>query len=176
MVLMLDTVPHMLDDFHTVGTAQTKHRVHTRLRNLHTGRAVERVFSDNERIPVVEIEQRRVQFAYAQADQYVFLDAENYDEYILSAAQVGERRWFLRENEEYRALFLEGKLLDIVLPEHVTMKVVETAAPQRAAQQSTYKPARLEGGLEIMVPLFIGPGELVKVDTQTRKYLGKEST
>ena len=72
-------------------------------------------------------------------------------------------------------MFLEGKLLDIQLPDHVALKVEETAVPQRGGSQAAYKPATLEGGLEVMVPLFIGPGELIRVDTRERKYAGKEA-
>jgi elongation factor P len=175
MVLMLNGAPHVIEDAYTVGTAKTKHKLHTRLRNLQTGRSEERVFAENERIPVTDMQQRQAQFSYAERDRYVFLDTGTYEELMLSRDQIGERRWFMRENEEYRALFLEGRLLDVVLPEHVALRVVETAAPQRASQQSTQKPAKLDGGLEIMVPLFIAPGDMIKVDTRTRKYLGKES-
>jgi len=175
MVLALDGAPHLIEDSHMTGTAQSKHKLHTRLRNLQTGRHVERAFADNERVPAPDMEHRAAQFSYAQGGQYLFLDSETYDERVLSSEQIGDRHVFLRENEEYQALLLDGKLLDIQLPEHVGMKVVETAAPQRAAQQSTQKPAKLEGGLEVMVPLFIAPGDVIRVDTRTRKYAGKET-
>jgi elongation factor P len=98
------------------------------------------------------------------------------EEFVLTGEQVGERHWFLVENREYRALFVEGKLLDLALPEHVAMKVVETAQPQHGPSHGTaYKDATLEGGLRIMVPLFIRPGESVSVDTRTRKYFGKDA-
>jgi len=174
--LMLDGAPHVIEHFHVSGTAQMKPRFHVRLRNFKTGRVVEKLFAENERVTVAELATRRVQFSYQQAGDSVFLDAETYDELTLSAEQVGERHWFLKENEEYKALFLEGKLLDIQVPEHVSLKVVETGAVQRGGSQSAYKEAKLEGGLQIMVPLFIATGEIVRVDTRDRKYLGKESS
>lgn len=174
MVLMLDGAPQVLEDLHTTGTAQTKHKLHARLRNLKSGRLSDRVFADNERIPLADLAHRRAQFSYQQGDRYVFLDAETFDELVLSEEQLGERRGFLKENEEYRALVLEGRLLDIVLPPSVALKIVETAPPIRGSSDSTWKPARVETGLEIMVPLFIAQGEVVRVDTHTRKYLGKE--
>lgn len=177
MVLMLDGHPLLLEDFHVTGTAKTKHKLHAYLRNLRSGRTVERVFQDNEHVTSVDLEQRNVQFSYRQEQNFVFLDTQSYEELALSADQVGERHWFLRENEEYKALFLEGQLLDIVLPEQVSLTVEQTAPPQRSsAQTSTLKEAVLEGGLQIMVPLFIGPGEVIRVDTRTRKYIGKEGT
>ncbi|MFZ2641758.1 MAG: elongation factor P [Verrucomicrobiia bacterium] len=173
--LMLDGVPHVIEHCHSSGAAQAKPKMHARLRNLKTGRMVDRLFADNERVTVADLETRPVQFSYHQGNEFVFLDAETFDELDMTAELVGERHWFLKENEEYKAMFLEGKLLDIVLPEHVALKVVETAAPQRGGSQAAYKTAKLEGGLEVMVPLFIGPDEVIRVDTRERKYLGKEN-
>ncbi len=175
MVISLDGAPHSVEDFHTSGTAQTRHKLHTRLRHLKSGRLLDRVFSDNERIPVVELEHHVVQFSYKQGDSYVFIDSRSYEDVVLAEEQLGERRWFIKENEEYRAIFLEGKLLDIVLPSQVCFQVTETGPGQKGGGDSTWKPAKLEGGLEIMVPLFIETGDRVRVDPVGRKYLGKET-
>ena len=94
----------------------------------------------------------------------------------MSNEQLGERRWFLKENEEYKALLLDGSLLDIVLPPQVPLKVVDTAPPVRGGSDSVWKEAKLETGLQIMVPLFIGKGETIRVDTATKKYVGRETT
>jgi len=176
MVLLLDGAPHLIEDFHLTGTAQTKHRHHTRLRHLRSGRIIERVFSENERVPVAELETRRVTYSFQQGDVHAFLDAETFEELDLTAEQIGERRWFLKENQEYKALLLDGKLLDVVFPPQVALQVVETAPPQRGGSEAAWKSAKLETGLEIQVPLFIAPGETIRVDTATRKYAGKESS
>ena len=139
--LLLDGVPHVVEDLHVSGTAKTKHKLHVQLRNLQNGHVFERIFPDNERVPTAE--------------------------------QFGDRRYFLKENEEYRALVLEGRLLDIELPDGMAMKVVETAPAQHGGGDSAWKPAQLEGGLEIQVPLFIAPGETLLVDVKTHKYAGK---
>jgi elongation factor P len=173
MLLLLDNMPYFLEDFHTSGTAQTRHKLHVRLRNLKTGHITDRTFAENERVPVAQLQHRTVQFSYKQADTYAFLDTETFEELDLSSEQVGERRWFLKENEEYKALFLEGRLLDIVLPPQIPLQVADTAPPSRGGSDSAWKGAKLETGLEIMVPLFIAKGETVRVDTQERKYAGK---
>ncbi|MGC8991299.1 MAG: elongation factor P, partial [Verrucomicrobiia bacterium] len=131
MVIMLDGAPQIIEDFHVTGTAQTRHKLHTRLRNLRTGRVADRQFTDNERVSVAALEHRTVQYSYKQGDTYVFLDSESFEELELTAEQVGDRHWFLKENEEYRAIFLEGKLMDIVLPGQVTLKIEDTAPPIR---------------------------------------------
>jgi len=173
MVLMLENAPYVLEDFHSSGTAQTRHRLHARLRSLKTGRVIDRAFAENERVPVVQLQTRTVQFSYKQGDTYAFLDTETFEELDLSAELVGERRWFLKENEEYKALFLDEKLLDIVLPPQIPLTVVETAPPVRGGSDSAWKEARLETGLQIMVPLFIATGETIRVDTHEKKYAGK---
>jgi len=93
----------------------------------------------------------------------------------LNGERLGDRRWFLKENEEYKAMFLDGALLDIVLPPQVALKVLDTAPPVRGGSDTAWKEAKLETGLAIMVPLFIAKGETVRVDTASRKYAGKQS-
>lgn len=176
MVLLLDGVPHIVEDFHISGTAQTRHKLHTRLRQLQTGHIIDRVFPENERVPVAQLETRRVTYSYAKADLHIFLDAETFEELELSTEQLGERRWFLKENEEYKALLLDGSLVELVLPLHVPLKVVDTAPPIRAGSDSAWKEARLETGLQLTVPLFIAPGETIRVDTATKKYAGRQTS
>jgi len=174
MVLMLEGTPHVIEDLHTSGTAQTRHKLHTRLRQLMTGHIVERVFAENERVVVAPLETRRATYSYAQADRQVFVDAETFEEFEFSNEQLGERRWFLKENEEYKALRLDGRLLDIVLPPQIPLKIADTAPPSRGGLNSSWKEAKLETGLSIMVPLFIAKGETIRVDTATKKYIGRE--
>jgi elongation factor P len=176
MVLMLEGGPHVIEDLHTSGTAQTRHKLHTRLRHLKTGHITERVFAESERIPVAPLETRRVTYSYAQGDSHVFIDAETFDEVSFGKEQLGERRWFLKENEEYKALLLDGRLLDIVFPPQIPLQVVETAAPIRGGSDAAWKEAKLETGLQIMVPLFIAKGETIRVDTATKRYVGRESS
>lgn len=175
MVLMLDGAPHVIEDLHTSGTAQTRHRLHTRLRHLTNGRLIDRVFAENERVVIAPLETRRVTYSYAQAGTQVFIDAETFEEFEFSNEQLGERRWFLKENEEYKALRLDGRLLDIVLPPQIPLKVMDTAPPGRGGLNASWKEAKLETGLQIMVPLFIATGEIVRVDTAGKKYLGREA-
>lgn len=174
MVIILDDTPHMVEEVQVTGSGQAKHRVHARIRHLVTERHCDQGFLDNDHLTIAELEYRQVLFSYPDADQYVFMQDETYEEHRLTAEQIGERHWFLKENEEYKGTFLEGRIVDVELPDHFALEVTETAAPQRAAQQSASKKAKLEGGLEITVPLFIASGDKVKVDTKTHKYAGKE--
>jgi len=176
MVVMLDGSPHVIEDMHTSGTAQTRHKLHTRLRHLTTGRVIDRVFAESERVPVAPLETRRATYGYAQGDTRIFTDIETFDELEFSDEQLGDRRWFLKENEEYKALRLDGKLLNIVLPPQISLKVMDTAPPSRTDLNSSWKEAKLETGLPIMVPLFIANGDIIRVDTAEKKYLGKDTS
>jgi elongation factor P len=176
MVLLLEGVPHVIEDFHVSGTAQTRHKLHTRLRQLKTGHITERVFPENERVPLAPLQTRRVTYSYSTADRHVFMDAESFEELELSNEQLGERRWFLKENEEYKALLLDGALVDLVMPMHVPLQIVETAPPIRGGSDSAWKEAKVETGLQLMVPLFIARGETIRVDTATKKYAGRQTT
>ena len=176
MVVMVDGAPHVIEDMHTSGTAQTRHKLHTRLRHLLSGRTIDRVFAENERVQVAPLETRRATYSYAKADVQVFIDIETYEEFEFSNEQLGERRGFLKENEEYKALRLDGRLLDIVLPPQIPLTVVETDPPARSGATTSWKEAKLETGLLVMVPLFIATGDVIRVDTDGKKYLGKENS
>ncbi len=176
MVLMLDGSPYVIEDLHTSGTAQTRHKLHTRLRQLKTGHIIDRVFAENERVALAPLETRRATYSYSVGDTHVFIDAETFDEFEFSNQQLGERRCFLKENEEYKALLLDGRLMDIVIPPQIPLKVVDTAAPIRGGSDSAWKEAKLETGLQIMVPLFIAKGETIRVDTSAKKYAGREGS
>ena len=175
MVLLLDGAPHVIEDFHTSGTAQSRHKIHVRMRQLKTGHVSERVFAENESVPVVHFETRRATYSYGNGGMHVFLDAETFEEFDLADELIGERRCFLKENAEYKAMLLEGQILDIVVPPQIQLKIVDTAPPIRGGSDAAWKGARLETGLEVMVPLFIATGETIRVDTATKKYAGREN-
>ena len=176
MVLIIDGAPHIIEDMHTSGTAQTRHRLHTRLRHLTNGRLIERVFAENERVQVAPLETRRATYSYATADGQIFIDIETFEEYEFRNEQLGERRGFLKENAEYKVLRLDGQLLDVVMPPQIPLKVVETAPPARTGSTTSWKEAKLETGLQVMVPLFIANGDVLRIDTAGKKYLGKENS
>ncbi|HOX03607.1 MAG TPA: elongation factor P [Candidatus Paceibacterota bacterium] len=176
MVVILDGGPHIVEDMHVSGTAQTRHKLHTRLRHLKSGRIIERVFAENERVPVAQLETRRVTFSFAKGDIQVFLDSETFEEYEFGNEQLGDRRWFVHESQEYKVLRLDGQPIDLVVPSQVALEVVDTAPPSRGGSDSAWKEAKLETGLQVMAPLFIANGDRIRIDTATKKYAGKETS
>lgn len=145
-------------------------RVH--LRNLRTSAVIDKTFASGETINVVKIEEKPMQYIYKEGDLYYFMDQETYEQTSLSAEFLQEARKYLKENGAVNFLVAEGEIIGVRLPNFCELKVVETEPPLRGARAAGgLKPATLETGATIQVPLFITPGEVVKVDTRTGKYV-----
>jgi elongation factor P len=142
------------------------------LRNILTGAKHNERFRSSESVERVRLEQKDYQFLYAQGDMLVFMDTESYEQIELPRDFVGERAAFLQDGMQVTVESYEGKPLGISLPAQVTLRIVEAdpvVKGQTAA--SSYKPAKLENGLRIMVPPFIAAGERVVVDTDEVTYI-----
>jgi elongation factor P len=150
--------------------------LHIKLRNLKSGHVIDRAFGEGDHLEEPEMQARRHQFSYADKCGYVFMDAETFEEVVVPAELIGERKWLLKEGNEYPIRFIEGKVVEVVFPVSFVDEVAETAAPSTSAHASNLtKDAKLTCGLTILVPLFIKVGERVSVETETHKYLHRES-
>ncbi len=151
--------------------------VHVALRDVRDGHPVDRTLADLEPIHEVPHQYRNVQYLYARGSERVFMDAETFEELALGPPQLRGHEPFLNEGAEYRVMFVDGQPLALEIPENVPLKVRDTAAPSHGAGTpggNVLKEATLENGLTIRVPLFIKPGEMIRVDTRSRSYAGKE--
>jgi elongation factor P len=149
--------------------------VRTKLKNVQTGNVVEKTFRAGETVPQATIEKRTMQYTYKDGDQYVFMDMESFEEARIDPKQLGDRTKFLKEEMEVNILFWDGNVLDIELPTSIILEITETD-PGLKGDTATggTKPAIVETGAQIMVPLFINIGERIKVDTRDGSYLGRE--
>jgi elongation factor P len=149
--------------------------VRTKLKNVQTGSVVEKTFRAGESLPQATLEKRTMQHTYKEAEQYVFMDMETFEEATLTPAQMGDRVKFVKEGMEVNILFWDDKVLDIELPTSVILEVLDTD-PGVKGDTATggTKPAIVETGAQVMVPLFITIGERIKVDTRDGLYLGRE--
>lgn len=149
--------------------------VRTKLKNVQSGNVVERTFRAGETLPQATIEKKTMQYTYKDAEQYVFMDMETYDEARLNPEQLGDRSKYIKEQMEVNILFWNDQVLDVELPTSVILEVTETD-PGVKGDTATggSKPAIVETGAQIMVPLFISIGERIKVDTRDGSYLGRE--
>lgn len=149
--------------------------VRTKLKNVQTGNVVERTFRAGETVPQATIEKRTMQHTYKDAEQYVFMDMETFEEAHLNPDQIGDRVKYIKEGMEVNILFWNEQVLEVELPTSVILEVTETD-PGVKGDTATggSKPAIVETGAQVMVPLFISIGERIKVDTRDGSYLGRE--
>ena len=149
--------------------------VRSKLKNAQTGNVIEKTFRAGESVPQANIEKLTMQHTYKDGDQFVFMDVETFEEARLDAKQIGDRVKFLKEEMEVNILFWDGKVLDVELPTSVILEITDTD-PGVKGDTATggTKPAIVETGAQVMVPLFISIGERIKVDTRDGSYLGRE--
>lgn len=167
---------YVVVDFHEHHSGKQKPTVHVALRDVRDGRPVDRTL--NDLLPIEEVPHawRMMQYLYPKGQARVFMDTESFEEHELTGAQLGERAAFLAEGQEYRVMFLDGAPVSLEMPDIIPLKVTNTAPPAHAIGVSSNitKEAVLENGIEVRVPLFIKTGDLIRVDTRTRTYAGKD--
>ncbi len=149
--------------------------VRTKLKNVQTGNTVERTFRAGETVPQATLEKSTMQHTYKDAEEYVFMDMETYEEGRLNAAQIGDRVKYLKEGMEVNVVRWNEQVLEVELPNSVVLEVVQTD-PGVKGDTATggTKPATVETGATVMVPLFITQGERIRIDTRNDTYLGRE--
>jgi elongation factor P len=146
--------------------------VRTRLRNIDTGAVLEKTFRAGEKVEGIKTESRPMTFLYADGDLHYFMDAETYEQVAISSGVLGEAVGYIVPNGEVSVLFADGEVVSVEPSVHVELEVVETD-PGLKGDTATggSKPATLETGLVVQVPLFVNIGERVRVDTRTKEYL-----
>ena len=149
--------------------------VRTKLKNVQTGNVVEKTFRAGEMVPQAVLEKTTMQHTYKDGSDFVFMNMESYEEARLSAEQIGGRVKYLKDGMEVNVLTWNEQVLEVELPNSVVLEVVETD-PGVKGDTATggTKPATVETGAQVMVPLFISIGEKIKVDTRNDSYLGRE--
>ncbi len=159
-------------EFQHVNPGNWRAFVRTKLKSLSTGKVIENRFRAGESIDVVRIERREFQFLYRDGSGYMFMDKETYDQITVSEEQIGEGAHFLKDGEGVDILFNGSDITGIEIPITVDLQVVETVPGVKgdSANPGT-KPARVETGATVNVPLFINEGDLIRIDTRTGGYI-----
>lgn len=146
--------------------------VRTKLKNLRTKNMVEKTFRGGERLQEAFIEEKKIQYLYKSTHLYHFMDQENYEEIMLDENKLSKVIDFLKENMEITAVFYQNKVIEVKLPIFVELKVVTTEPGVKGdTAKSAFKPAQLESGATIQVPLFIEQNDIIKIDTRTSQYV-----
>jgi elongation factor P len=148
--------------------------VRTRLKNVKTGSTVERTFRAGEKLERATVDNRSMQMLYNDADGYHFMDAETYENFTLSRELIGDPADFLKDGMKIDVQFHDGVPIGADLPAHVELTVQDTDPGYKGdTAQGTTKPAKLETGASVNVPLFVNPGDVIKIDTRDRRYIGR---
>ena len=174
MVLNLDGQLWSVVEFQHVKPGKGPAFVRTKLKAVLSGKVVDKTFNAGTKVDTATVDKRTMQYLYADGDDYVFMDMQSYDQLHVPAATVGDAVNFMLENQDVVVATNEGRVLFVEMPASVEL-VITFTEPGLAGDSATgrTKPATLETGHEIQVPLFINQGEKVKVDTRDSSYMGR---
>jgi len=172
LVIRFDGELYTMVEFQHVKPGKGGAFVRTRLKNVKTGRVIDHTFRSGEKVDDIRLEKKKVQYLYRSEDEFVFMDLNSYDQISVSEEIVGEAAKFMKEAMEVEMLSNGKDPLGIELPIFVELQVAKTDPGVRGDTASGgTKPAILETGATIQVPLFLEEGEIVRVDTRTGEYV-----
>ncbi len=175
VVLSIDGQLWSVVEFQHVKPGKGGAFVRTKLKNVVTGKVVDRTFNAGAKVDIQNVDRRDFTYLYNDGENFVFMDAKDYDQINVPAATVGDASKFLLENQEVTIALHDGTPLYVDLPASVVLEITYTEPGLQGDRSSAgTKPATVETGAEIQVPLFLETGTRVKVDTRTGEYLGRE--
>ncbi len=165
--------PYIVAEFQHVKPGKGGAFVRTKMKNMISGLMHEETFRTEEKFPTPDLEYKKMQFLYSEGESYYFMDCENYEQEFFNKKELGDVVNYLREQEVYNIVFFEAKPIEITPPTFMELKVTETVPGIRGdtAQGSVTKPATLESGLVLNIPLFVNEGDYIKVDTRDGSYI-----
>jgi elongation factor P len=171
--IVFDGQPYAIVDFQHVKPGKGGAFVRTKLKHMRQGRVIDNTFRAGEKVELVDFEEKHMQFLYRD-DRYHFMDTATYEQVSLTPDEVGDARDYLKENTEVEVLYIDGVASAVELPNFVELAIARTEPGVRGdTAQGGSKPATLETGAVIQVPLFLNQGDVVKVDTRSGEYLGR---
>ncbi len=159
-------------DFQHVKPGKGGAFIRTKLKSLSRGRVVEKTFRSSEKLGKPDLKEKKMQFLYGSDDQFHFMEEETYEQTFLTGEQLGANRSFLKENTTINVLFYNNEPIAVELPTFVELAIAKTEPGERGDTVSGgTKPATLETGAVLQVPLFLNEGDRVRVDTRTGEYV-----
>jgi elongation factor P len=172
MVILHNGELHQVVSFHHVTPGNWRGMVQTKLRNLKTGSIIDNRFRSEDRIDRAVLDQHEMEYLYQDGDQFCFMNTETFEQVFLDKATIQDALPFLKPNTRITVDFYEGRAISIELPMTVDLEVVDTEPGIKGATATrTTKPATLETGLVVQVPVFIERGDVLRVDTSEKKYI-----
>lgn len=174
LTIELDGDPWQVTDFQHVKPGKGAAFVRSKLRNLRNGNIQDRTFRAGERVPLAHVETRQMAYLYNSGEEYIFMDNETYEQISLPASSIEREIKFLKENMNVNVMIVGGETLGVELPVTVELEVVETDPGIKGDTVSGgSKPAKLETGLTVQVPLFVNEGDKLVIDTRKEEYVSR---
>ncbi|GHO52199.1 elongation factor P [Ktedonobacter sp. SOSP1-85] len=172
MVIRFNNDLYIITEFHHVSPGNWRAFVRTRLKNIKSGRVIEQRFRAGEEVDEVRVEHQNWQFLYVDGDDYIFMNTETFDQQPVPKSMLGDAIKFLKEQDEVELLVESENIIAVELPNFLEL-TVESAEPGVRGDTATNvtKPATLETGATINVPLFINPGDKIRIDTRSGQYV-----
>lgn len=168
----MDGDVYVVVDFQHVKPGKGSAFVRTKIRNIKSGSTIERTFNPSDKFPKAHIETKEMQYLYNDGELYYFMDQETYDQIPLNYAQVEDAVKFLKENMTATIKFHKGEAFSVAAPFFVELEVTETEPGFKGdTAQGATKPATVETGAQINVPLFVEVGDVIRIDTRTEEYM-----
>lgn len=175
--LLIDGTPYDVEEMEFVKPGKGRAIYKMKLRNLADGSTLSRTYHSGEKVEQVSLNTLEGQYLYKEGSDYIFMNTENFEQFPLTEAQLGDKRRFLKEGTVVTVLLMGDKPLDVTTPNFVELKVLESAVTTRTDTVTAQtKSAKLETGYSIEVPTFIKPGDVIKIDTRSGSYLERVST
>ncbi len=172
----LDGEPFTITYFQHVKPGKGGAFVRTKIKNLRTGRVIDKRFRAGEKVELADIEERKMQYLYLEGDSLVFMDNQSYEQTPFTREQLGDDLKFLKENTTVDVLFWNGKALNVQLPNFIEARIAECEPGEKGDTASNVtKPATLETGAIVQVPLFVNEGAMIRVDTRSGEYVERVS-
>ena len=170
----IDGDPHIVIDFQHVKPGKGAAFVRTKLKNIKSGGVVEKTFRPTEKCPQARIDRKDMQYLYEDGDLYYFMDTETYDQVALNSETVGDALKFVKENEMCKICSHNGSVFSVEPPLFVELEITETEPGFKGdTATGASKPATVETGATVAVPLFVNQGDKIKIDTRTGEYLSR---
>ena len=174
MVLNLEGQLWQVVEFQHVKPGKGPAFVRTKIKNVLSGKTVDKTFNAGLKVETATVDRRDMQYLYKDGDDYVFMDTKSYEQTYVPAATVGDTATFMLENQEVIVAFHEDSVLFVELPASVVLTISHTEPGLQGDRSSAgTKPATVETGAEIQVPLFLNTGDKVKVDTRSGSYISR---
>jgi elongation factor P len=174
--IIVDNEPFVIVDFQHVKPGKGGAFVRTRLKSLITGNVLDRTYRSGDKAEVPDVDEKQMQYLYREGEKFYFMDTNTYDQLFINEDNLGNAKNFVKEGLVITVLFYKGKSIGVDMQNFVDLLVTKTEPGMKGdTAQNATKPAELETGYTIQVPLFVEEGDMVKIDTRTGEYMERSS-